>query len=59
MRRTRKFKLKTERIQKTNNHDYLVPEEYEALYNACRHPETKILINNIFLQKQEGSASTL
>lgn len=44
VRRTRKYKLKTERVQKTNSHEYLIPEEYEALYNACRHPETKVLI---------------
>lgn len=47
VRKTRKLKLKTEKIQNMNDREYLVKSEYEALYKACRHPQTKLLMKLI------------
>lgn len=47
VRRTRKFKLKKERIQDTNNREYLIMSEYNALYESCRHDQTKLLMRII------------
>lgn len=47
VRKTRRLKLKTEKIQNTNNREYLVKSEYDALYEACRHPQTQLLMKLI------------
>lgn len=47
VRRTRKFKLKKERIQDSNNREYLIEDEYNALYDVCRHEQTKLLMKII------------
>lgn len=44
VRGTRRLKLHQEKVQSVNNREYLVMSEYNAVYKACRHDETKLLM---------------
>lgn len=62
VRRTSKLKLKKEKIQSTNDREYLIESQYTAIYENCIHKETQLLIKliaNSGLRISEATSLTL